>query len=383
MRIAIDCRCLVARPEIPLDGAGRYALNLVRSLLDLDTRNEYTVYVTQEQVEQTPLRPVVKGRAELRGLPLSHMDLSQHWQLRRLVAEDRPDVYHYCSFDLPALGPPRCVFTVHDTNPLLWRGFYARGDALKRRWARWLVSRGARHSEMLVSSEATRFSLISALPHAAARTRVVHLGIDPADHKACAAEQAEAARERWGLGSRPIVLNLGTNRPHKNLPRLIEAFGTLRTRERVEAQLVLAGFWYDRFPGATEALERSGLQDEVKVLGHVGDDDVAALYTLADVVAVISLSEGFGFPVLEAMCHGTPVVGSRGTAVAEIGGPAIESADPRSSESIAEALKRVLTDPGLAEELRRAGHERVKAFPWRRTAEATLEAYRDVAGRSA
>ena len=123
MRIAIDCRCLVARPDIPMDGAGRYALNLVRALLDLDTRNEYTVYVTPEQAGQTPLRPVAEGRARLRVLPLPYMHLAQHWRLRRLVAEDRPDVYHYCSFDLPVLAPPRCVFTVHDTNPLLWRGF--------------------------------------------------------------------------------------------------------------------------------------------------------------------------------------------------------------------------------------------------------------------
>jgi alpha-1,3-rhamnosyl/mannosyltransferase len=142
---------------------------------------------------------------------------------------------------------------------------------------------------------------------------------------------------------------------------------------------VLAGFWYDRYPEARQLLERLPPGVAAVRTGHVSEPDVAGLYSLAAAVALVSLSEGFGFPVLEAMCYGAPAVVSRGTALEEIAGPAAELVDPLSVPSIAEGLKHVLADSQRAQELRRAGEERVRAFPWRDTAAATLEAYQDAA----
>ena len=120
------------------------------------------------------------------------------------------------------------------------------------------------------------------------------------------------------------------------------------------------------------------LGDRVKVLGFVPAGDKAALLKGAEVFSFPSLAEGFGFPVLEAMTQGTPVVTSRATATEEISRDAAVLVDPRDARSIAEGMNALLTDAALASKLSAAGRARAAQYTWERTASLVASAYREV-----
>ena len=171
-----------------------------------------------------------------------------------------------------------------------------------------------------------------------------------------------------------FVLFAGTSEPRKNVGRLLSAFE--RIAADVPHTLVLAGApgW-----GATTTV---AVPDRVIRTGSVSADQLDALYRSADAFCFPSLSEGFGIPVLEAMQRGAPVLTSTAPALAEVADDAALLVDPTDEAAIADALRRVLTDLALADDLRRRGRERAAAFSWDRTAELTAEVYRSVAGRA-
>ncbi|MBI1852705.1 MAG: glycosyltransferase family 4 protein, partial [Planctomycetes bacterium] len=131
-----------------------------------------------------------------------------------------------------------------------------------------------------------------------------------------------------------------------------------------------------------EAARDAGFGErDVRFLGYVGETDLVFLYRAAAALVYPSLYEGFGLPPLEAMAAGCPVIASNRASLPEVIGDAGIQVDPESVEAIADALVRMANDSGLREDLARRGRTRAEIFPWSRCADATLEAYRDVARR--
>jgi glycosyltransferase involved in cell wall biosynthesis len=122
-------------------------------------------------------------------------------------------------------------------------------------------------------------------------------------------------------------------------------------------------------------LKSEGLRDRVQYLGYVSDDDLVALYNLADVFVYPSIYEGFGLPVLEAMSCGAPVITSNVTSLPEIAGDAALLVDPRNTRELAEALKRILREPALREEMVERGFQQIRKFSWRTAAEETIHLF--------
>jgi glycosyltransferase involved in cell wall biosynthesis len=171
---------------------------------------------------------------------------------------------------------------------------------------------------------------------------------------------------------------VGNLQPRKNLVRLIKAFERLIV-EGIDADLVIVGPEHFRSELVREAA--AGLDARVRMTGYLTHRQLAACYECATVFAFPSLFEGFGIPALEAMAHGTPVVCARAGALPEVCGDAALYFDPLDAESIAAALKRVLTDPSLRAQLSLDGRAREHRFSWRQAAEETLEVYRQAIGR--
>jgi glycosyltransferase involved in cell wall biosynthesis len=172
-----------------------------------------------------------------------------------------------------------------------------------------------------------------------------------------------------------FILWAGTVEPRKNLAGLIRAFSLLDT----DAGLVLVGpsGWNEDIGRHLDELPTEK-RDRVRLLGWVPRGDLEALYAAATVMCFPSLLEGFGFPVVEAMAQGTPVVTSQGTSTEElVSGGAGLLVDPRQPEEIAAALGRVLGDPALAERLGKAGLRRAADYTWARTAEIVAAAYEE------
>ena len=309
-------------------------------------------------------------------LPLHRIALYESWHyLRRPRVETATgpvDAIHATGIVMPPPTSP-VVLTVHDLSYLDFPELFTRQGLRFFHRALELARRDA--SLVLCSSIATMVRCREA-GFEDARLRHVPLGVRATR---ASPEDVVRVRQQYALPER-IILWTGTVEPRKNLPGLIGAFSQLDT----DAELVLIG------PrGWNEDLERlvgdlpAGFRDRVRLLGWVPRDDLEALYAAATVMCFPSLLEGFGFPVVEAMAQGTPVVTSQGTSTEElVSDGAGLLVDPRQPEEIAAALARVLDDATLAGRLSEKGLLRAADYTWARTAELVARAYAEVAGRT-
>ena len=188
-------------------------------------------------------------------------------------------------------------------------------------------------------------------------------------------ERVSETLHRWGI-RRPYLLYVGGLNPRKNLVRLVDAFKTVN-HVHPTLQLVVVGppTWQAN-ASLTAACRLGG---NVRITGFVPDSDRDALYAGASCVVYPSLYEGFGFPVLEAMAMGTPVITSTCSALAEVAGGGALLVDPRSQDEIVSAIRSVLEDEPLAAALTRAGRDRARSFSWEATAASVLRVYAMVA----
>jgi glycosyltransferase involved in cell wall biosynthesis len=304
---------------------------------------------------------------EVFELPLPRAVLYASWhRLRRprvQLATGRVDVIHATTAATPPKSAP-LVMTVHD---LAWMKdpthFTRHGLKFFEQGLR-LALRDV--DLVLCPSKATMADCAEA-GWSKDKLRLVPLGID--GRRATEAETAEV-RRRHDL-TRDYILWTGTIEPRKNLRRLLEAYGSLDT----QLELVVCG------PrGWNEDLEAlvAPVKERVRVLGFVPTEDLRGLYAGARVFCWPSLMEGFGFPVLEAMAQGTPVVTSLGTSTEEIAGEAAVLVDPRDAASIGAGIERILNDESLAARLASAGIDRAAEFTWERTAREIAKAYVEV-----
>jgi glycosyltransferase involved in cell wall biosynthesis len=196
-------------------------------------------------------------------------------------------------------------------------------------------------------------------------------------------ELAAPLRAPGVVPSAPFVLAIGTLEPRKNLPHLVAAFGVL-ARSRPDVLLVLAGPDGPARPDIDSALARlpSAVAARVRITGAVSEPVRAALITDATAVAYPSVYEGFGFPILEAMRAGTPVVAARAGAIPEIAGDAALLVEPTDEAGIAQALDRVIGDVGLRQDLIARGATRAAGFSWDACGAAIARIYREIARRA-
>ena len=344
-------------------GTATSILALARALAERDDVEVVGVAARHAGPPPEPWVPPVP----VRHLPLPRLALYETWHAARRPRVERAtgpvDVVHATAVAVPGTRAP-LVVTIHDLAFLAapeqatrhGLRFFRRGTELARRHAR-LV---------LVPSEATAAECREA-GFDPGRIRIVPWGVDVA---AATVADVERARSAHGL-DRPYVLFVGTVEPRKNLPRLVEALASL---DRADVELVLVGAegWNEDLGALLAALP-----GRARSLGFVPPADLGPLYAGATVVAYPSLREGFGLPPLEAMAQGAAVVTSRGTATEEVAGDAAVLVDPTSVASIAAGLDRVLSDPDGAAARGGAARARAAGYPWSRTAELTVAAYRE------
>ena len=183
---------------------------------------------------------------------------------------------------------------------------------------------------------------------------VIYNAIDERFGEAPDEEEVARVRERYQLND-PFILYAGNIKPHKNLERLIEAFHMLRRGDLGHVKLLIIGDEISKYATLRRAVHKYKLHKHVRFFGFVPDKTLAILYRLAGVFVFPSLYEGFGLPPLEAMASGTPVITSNVSSLPEVVGDAAVLIDPYRPDAIADAMRRVLTEPALHEDLRQRG----------------------------
>jgi glycosyltransferase involved in cell wall biosynthesis len=260
----------------------------------------------------------------------------------------------------PAYTSMPTVVTMHDM--LYWSHPHLMSTPLYTEPVKWMERRGARNATRVITdSQVSADEIVKYLDYPRDRLHVVPLApTHPVDATArpCAEEN--------------LVLASGQRRPHKNWDALIRALALVE--EPIRPHLVITGA---RGPDPLQPLvDRLGLGAWVTLRGWVDDDELASLQSRARALALPTLAEGFGLPVLEAMAAGLPVLASDLPVLHEAGGDAALWFDPRSTRSIADALRVVATRPDRMAELSALGLAQARPFTWRRVAEETLAVFR-------
>jgi glycosyltransferase involved in cell wall biosynthesis len=286
-----------------------------------------------------------------------------------LAARAGVDVLHSLANTGPLRGRFRRVVTIHD---LIHRFFPDTHGGLKARGMALLVPLAIRRSDRVIAvSGATADDLVRELGVPRAKIDVVPSGVGITAR--ATPVSAAQLRARHDLGDRPIALSVAAKRPHKNLPRLLEALALIPADRR--PVLVIPGYGTFHDDELDARITTLGIAGDVRMLGWVEDDELEGLYAASDVFVLPSLYEGFGLPVLEAMARGLPVACSDRGSLREVAGDAARRFDPEQPSSIAEAVQAVLGDPALAARLREAGRAQAAGFTWAACARATLDVY--------
>jgi glycosyltransferase involved in cell wall biosynthesis len=363
MDIGIDASRAV-RPE--RTGTENYSFHLIRALLDLDTPHHFRLYFNQPPPPDLLLST---PNASWKVMPFPR--LWTHLRLSIEMLMHPPDVLFVPAHVLPLVHPPS-VATVHDLG---YRYFPEAHTWGARLYLEWGTRYNARASRLVVAdSRCTQDDLVRMYGMAKGKIRVAYPGIRPGLTRVEDASAIEAVLHRYGI-PRPYVLTVGTLQPRKNLSRLIEAFAGVPEPH----VLVLAGKKGWLCADILRRAESLGLERRVVFPGYVGDKDLAALLSGADLFAFPSLYEGFGLPVLEAMACGTPVVCSNAGSLPEVAGDAALIVPPTDMKALTAAMLRALTDTILRQAMVQHGFEQAATFTWQHCAERVLAALEEAA----
>ncbi|WP_031387740.1 glycosyltransferase family 4 protein [Desulfonatronum thiodismutans] len=363
-------------------GTETYAAGLLRGLAEADDGLEYVVFLNQESADW-PLpdipafqRVICPVRASNRVRRL----LYEQFRLPALARRHGVDVLHSLGYVGPVLGRCPGVVTIHDMNT---KG-HGRSMPLSKRLALAFLVRCSAHAarQVITVSEFSRREIHHHLDLPLERIQVVYEAPLPptsVHQKATASPVADASLHKQPpQADAPFILAFASQSPHKNIPRLIEAFA--RIAPSVPHHLILAG----HLPGdgaADRAISRWDIAHRVRLTGYLPRAEVDRLLSKAALFAFPSMYEGFGLPVLEAQAAETPVACARRGALPEVAGEGAVFFDPENVLDMAATLAHALTDEDLRHSLVAQGRLNLKRFSWTEAARQTLDLYARAAWR--
>lgn len=361
----------------PLTGIGRYALELATRLPRQPDIEEVrylgmwgwvrapaatTAEATADALTAPPWFAGLRRRMATSTWAVNVYDaVSERWR-RRLLRYERHAVFHSPNYFLPDYDGPSVV-TVHDLSIYRFPETHPRA---RRRYFELAFERSLRRADALITdSEAVRQELIADFGVAPERVTAIHLGVAATFHPR-SAEELRPALARYGLQPDGYLLSVATVEPRKKLDRLIAAYAELPEVLRRRYPLVLTGAsgWLDG--PIRVAIEHGRAAGWLRFLGYVPEIELPLIYAGARALAMISIYEGFGLPVLEAMASGVPVLTSNRSCLPEVAGGAALLVEPDDVDATASQLQLLLSDEEWRERAREAGMRRAAELTWDR-----------------
>ncbi len=353
MRVGMDGRELI--PGVRT-GIGRYVMEILR--FASQDGWHCVVYVDRS----TNLGVTLPG-VTLRALEGRWTQWWDQVTLPRQLAHDQVSAFLSPYYKGPLLAPCPVVLTIHDLFFINYPGrrrlLY---DAFMTGLARLYASRAA---AIVTDSVYSQRTILKRLGVDAAKVSVIPIALGKEFKPTPLPDEV---RGRYGI-DRPYILYVGNFKPHKNLPRLLQAYAKLPDPLRRGHKLVLAGGDPIHEPELRHLARTLGVGDSVLFPGVIAGSDLPALYSGSALFILPSLEEGFGLPAVEAMACGAPVVASNRAAIPEVVESAAILFDPEDPASITDAMVQVLFTSKVQETLRRRGLARAREFSPQRTSE--------------
>ena len=365
MKICFDVQSAITQQA----GVGRYARVLAEHLADADGI-ELTLFFFDFKGRAGPFPTARAALNRVKWCPGRLARLAWKtigWPPFDLFAGPA-DVYHFPNFILPPLSRGKSVVTIHDMSFMRFPEF-AEERNLKYLSAR--IRDTTRRCDAIITDSRFSAGEIAGLTDVDdSRIFPIHLGISPRFSPVPGQDSAPLMKE---LGiNRPYILSVGTIEPRKNIPFLVEVFEGLTDFDGV---LVISGMRGWKYEPILERMKTSSRAEDIVFLDYVPDSHLVPLYSGAELLVLTSFYEGFGFPPLEAMACGTPVVSAATGSLPEVLGAAATLVEGFDAEAWRAEVGRLLTDSALRERRIAEGRAHAAGFTWQETARRTIEVY--------
>jgi len=315
------------------------------------------------EIVRTPLPSIPTWKRIMNGI--------NYWE--KQVSNDRVTLFHTPYCPIPALPIPT-ILTIHDLRFKLFPSSY---QFMRRFFLQLSVPVSIRRASRIITvSQDTKNDIVKYFNKQANSVDVIHNVADHTFNLVVDKTQLRRVRQTYLLPQH-YILFVGHLEPRKNIKRLIEAYITLLSNKSFHHHLVILGKPSFGYEDLLKAVCEKGLYDRVVFTDYVQEEDMNAIYTLADLFVLPSLHEGFGVPILEAMACEVPVITSNVSAMPEAAGGAALLVDPYDSQNIADSIFRVLNDNDLSEELVRKGKERISELTSAKAAREVFNSYQE------
>ena len=379
MRIGINTLSLIPGH---IGGMETYLVNLIQALANIDTQNQYFLFVTPANKTRFVIMKdnfvTVECKVPAQSVPIrvAWEQAFLPWQILRL----RLDVMHFPCNISSIFVPCKCVLTIHDLSSFYYsKNLPGYMDTKYLICLKSLLKYSSKRADRIITdSHSTKEDVIRYLKVNPNKIEVVYLG-RPSNKiwKCLTPSTISNVLQNYNLNSK-YILTIGNKHKHKNFDRLLEAVVILKRKYEQPHKLVMVGMKGTAYSELLYKIKVLNLSQEVIVTDYIPDEHIPALYSAADVFVFPSCYEGFGLPPLEAMTLGVPVVSSNAASLPEVVGDAAILFNPFDVNEMAEAIYKVINDLTFKKELVKRGYERVKKFSWDKTAKNTLAIYEEI-----
>jgi len=377
MIIGIDIRCLSQERHT---GVEEYTINLLKSLLKLDQDNKYKLFYNSHKTKS----PAILGQflkynnVKLFKFQYPNKILNSSFRFLRKPKIDQMiggvDIFFTPNIIFSSVGNCKKVITFHDLSFERYPEFFSKKRKL---WHNAVNPKmlANESDKIIVVSESTKQDLIELYGIHHDKIKVIYSGIESKFSPVTDQKKLKEVKKKYNLPEN-FILYLGTLEPRKNIEGLIFAFDRLKNIHNLS--LVIAGEEGWLYGNIYKAASSAKAKRNIQFAGFIDPKDKPALYSLAKLFVYPSFWEGFGFPPLEAMACGTPVITSHVSSLPEVVGEAGLLVDPYNINELSEAIYQVLTDENLRNNLKLKGVQRAKKFSWQKAAEETLKVFKSL-----
>lgn len=372
MKIGIEAQ-RIFRPK--KHGMDIYALELIRAIQQLDTQNEYVVFVKPDkdiclQPSQNLKIVEVKGK--------TYVDWEQIW-LPKAIEQEKIDLMHFTSNTASVNIKCPFVLTLHDIIYL--EKFFSKGSLYQvagHFYRRWNVPKIAPKAKYILTvSEFEKVQIQKSLGIKYTKLKAVYNAYNQKFRMIEDDVALEQIREKYNLPY-DFIFFLGNKAPKKNMKRVLAAYAAYVDETLTPVNLVIAESSANDIMQLLAEINRKDIFKKIILTGYVQHSELPFIYNLATVFLYPSLRESFGIPIIESMACGTPVITSNTSAMPEVADEAAMLINPLEVESITQAIKKVLENEKLYNHLKYNGLSRAMAFSWDNTARKTIQLYQSV-----